>query len=201
MKRWMEALFAVIVVVCCAGVAFAEDSAEHRPLEGSITVFSEGQSLLFQDIFPGMSKAEAEAAGLTFLGEPEYVVQGSEDMLASSAYAVDSSVISVSLETAAISSAVVQFTEERLSGITMDISDADGARVIMNALESELGEPQNTQTMDNGRGTSTLYSWEIRTENILFKIGMIYRCNEKGVTTAANVQVNCLPRDLFPSLF
>lgn len=157
--------------------------------------------ILIEGILPGMSKEEVEAAGLVLKRDPESEIEASDGVLASITYAVDTRKVSIMLDDVAIPSALAQFTQGKLSGITLNTSGAEGAQKIRKRLAAELGDVQKTQTMDNGRGSSTVDSWEIREEDLLTRIGMVFRFDENGKAIAANLQINWLPKELYPILF
>lgn len=200
-KRSIRITVVIVAAVICIGIVLATGVMHKASLSGSTAGLLTNKAILFESILPGMSKEEAEAAGLVLNTEPEYEVEASDGVLASVTYAVDTRKVSITLDDVAIPSALVQFTEGKLGGITLNTSDAEGAQKIRERLAAELGDVQKTQTMDNGRGSSTVDSWEIREEDLLTRIGMVFRFDENGKAIAANLQINWLPKDLYPSLF
>ena len=200
-KRSISITAVIVAAVICIGIVLATGVMDKASLSGSTAGLLTNKAILFENINPSMSKEEVEAAGLPLNTEPEYEVEASDGVLASITYAVDTRKVSITLDDVAIPSALVQFTEGKLSGITLNTPGAEGAQKIRERLITELGDVQKTQTMDNGRGSSTVDSWEIREEDLLTRIGMVFRFDENGKAIAANLQINWLPKDLYPSLF
>ena len=174
-KRSISITAVIVAAVICIGIVLATGVMDKASLSGSTAGLLTNKAILFENINPSMSKEEVEAAGLPLNTEPEYEVEASDGVLASITYAVDTRKVSITLDDVAIPSALVQFTEGKLSGITLNTPGAEGVQKIRERLITELGDVQKTQTMDNGRGSSTVDSWEIREEDVLTRIGMVFR--------------------------
>ena len=149
--------------------------------------------VILEGITPGMSKEEAQAAGLAFGAEP-FRTSDDESGRSSESYPAKNA---ISLDKTSFKAPEFQFMNGKLVDITMTTTAESGAASLLNQLKKELGEPKIQTAQINSTDSTEVQFWESDQGEYLLRIAYLTRYRS-GEAVGANLQVAYVYYEWFP---
>ncbi len=188
-KQVLCAVLALIMLLAAGCAQKSEVKSFALQLEG----VAERGGVVIEGITPGMSKAEAEAAGAAFGPEPMAKSTG-ETGNTSETYPAKNIIM---LGKVSFMAPEFQFMNGKLVDITMTTKDAAGAQAAAEQLKKELGEPEIQNTQINSSDSTEVQFWEIDQGEYMLRIAFLTRMSS-GKAVGANLQIGYIYYDMFP---
>ena len=195
MKTMIKPFLCLVLALVLLLTAGCTQKSDDKRFTFLLDGVAERGGVILEGIVPGMSKQEAEAAGLVLAAEP-FRNTNDESGRSSESYPVRNT---IALDKISFVGPEIQFTDGKQVNIALTTSNESDANALLEQLKKELDEPavQNHQT--GSTGTSGVQYWESDQGDYLLRISYVthYR-SDKAV--GANLQIAYLYYEWFPEL-